>query len=147
MITYTLVKFSGDRDFVGKATAIIEYSSKSDNKHLDVSVVKDLLELKLSGILSSYERYDDKLKRWVVTIRTIGESVVATVDITQKKVMLITENSNVHVLYRIVESILNMGYDKDVTYRAQKVLKCIYLTVKSKLKKEWYKCMMATQHR
>ncbi len=133
MIKYRLLKFSGDKEVDGKATSIIGWESDGCPEDVHEQVVDDVLTLKISGIVERGQEYDGNCKRWVVTYSTIAKDVVVTIDKFQQKVVFVTDNDNLQVLFRVTESLLNLGYHKEYTYYLQKHIKCMWLTFKKKL--------------
>lgn len=128
---YDLLKFSGDKEVEGKIMSIISWTDKSDKE-----VLNDIFYLKMLGILHRDIELRDSLNRQVITFDTISGNIIVTIDFTQHKMVLISD-SNILLLFNIVEGILSLDYDRDIVYRTKKVFKCLLQTIKS-LCKEGY---------
>lgn len=129
MVDYNLIKFSGDKELDGKATAIISWEGKYDENEMHKEVVESLSDMRMAGILDTETEFNSETNRWVMTVKTVTTDVLITVDKTQQKIVILADNANVLTLFRIVECILNAKFDKSITYRIQKLCSCLVATV------------------
>lgn len=129
MIEYKLLKFSGDKEVEGRATSIISWCNGDDDALMDV------LNMKLTGIITKHVEFIGELNRWVINIVTASGDVIVTIDLNQKKIVFITNNENIRTMFRLVECMLNTGYDKDIVYKLQKIVACSKLTLRRRLLK------------
>lgn len=129
MIEYRLLKFSGDSELEGKATAILSWNGGDG-----ADAMSNITSLKCVGITHGYIKFDSHYNRWTVTLKTITKDIIITVDANQRKIVVLSDNRNINPMFRIVESILNSPYETDFMCRVQKVLMCIKLTIKKRFK-------------
>lgn len=135
MVDYNLIKFVGDRDTVGKATAIIAWGGKEEVDVMANEVINDIMDVKIAGVLGKQLEFDGGTNRWTITLDTVATDIVITVDRVQQKTVLLADNDNTLALFRVVECIINSGYEKDLMYRVHKLIRCAEISVKKKLKK------------
>lgn len=135
MIEYSLLKFNGDREINGKATAIIDWTVKGKEDDVKSKAVQDMSRISVIGIVDRTEEYDELLNRWIITLKTISKDIVITIDVSQKRTVIIADNEDVRILFKIVYSILNFNMDRDIMYRLKKILKCICITINTIIRK------------
>ena len=123
-LRFNLVKFNGDSEMDGQASAIISWNYGDVNHGSKERVVRLIRKMTIPDLMYGYTVYNKQDKRFVTTYVSTGdgENVVITIDALQDRISVVTSNSELRMLHKVVDYILHSGYNRSIKCYIKKLI-------------------------